>query len=115
MLDEKCINLDTEEDKSQITCAGLQTTDHKKRGAKRNRKDTSLVFDERSCENCEKLDQENSTLKAQIASMHSSIQEGEKKVSSLSSELEEQKRMFLDVSKELSQTKEASGQQTEVA
>ena len=58
-----------------------------KRGEKRTRKDTSLVFDERTCRKCEQLEVERTRLENQTASLKIDIAEANKKNEALSNEI----------------------------
>ena len=56
---------------------------HSKRGAKRNRPETSLIFDERSCSKCDQLSQENSQLKTHTSSLQVTVSETADKANAL--------------------------------
>ena len=59
---------------SETSLAEHLSSVHDKRGTKRYRPETSLVFDERSCVKCEQYSNENDRLKAQIGSVHATLE-----------------------------------------
>ena len=78
---------------------------HDKRGSKRSRGDTSLIYDGKVCGKCDQLDTENRNLRTQIESLNLAIVEGKKKVDELSKELEEKCQLVQKVTKELDEAK----------
>ena len=61
-------------------------SEHEKRGSKRNRSETSLIFDARECSTCDAISKENKTLKDQITSLTVMIDDEKKKVEILTKE-----------------------------
>ena len=83
---------------------------HEKRGTKRNRQDTSLIFDSRQCTNCEqnKLEYEKlNEIKAENEKLRSEQEKQNQKLLLVHAAYEETKLNLIYVTKELNDKKEA--------
>ena len=75
--------------------------EHSKRGAKRNRPETSLLFDARICIKCDQLSQENTDLRTNTTSLNTVILENKENLEKLNKDIEERNTIIANLTDEV--------------
>ena len=88
-----------------LALEGHKSMKHSKRGAKRNRPETSLIFDERSCSKCDQLSQENSQLKTHTSSLQVTVSETADKANALTKDIANKETTISELKTEINSLK----------